>query len=325
MPGLRGVFQCETFMQTSRGDGRLRVFPSMECPGSVDKSKERIQASKYLFFIAFFHRFGRGLLYQIKMLICNLGLCFWSHFFLVLHCCGKISSILTVEGFCAWWAFQTSFRLILSHFEVLSWIPWAKMSTNGVARCVCSPRSCGRWWTWRRRSEGCWNLAHLVQHTWLTGACNWKNTWNLKYQFQEVLQPRFICFKKMLFCQRRDLAALARVAPPNEVPAWSVLVAGAWFQSEISKTWKIESQKFHFKSLLYHANAYQVLWHFDPSFLIRQKIFRTGGLPCFVATLFELCQPWCSRLGFTRSRGQFCRCSDQMSMRKQLWVVNDHL
>ena len=25
----------------------------MECPGSVDKSKERIQASKYLFFIAF--------------------------------------------------------------------------------------------------------------------------------------------------------------------------------------------------------------------------------------------------------------------------------
>lgn len=49
MPGLRGVFERETFMQTSRGDCRLRVFPSMEWPGSVDKSKERIQASKFPF------------------------------------------------------------------------------------------------------------------------------------------------------------------------------------------------------------------------------------------------------------------------------------
>ena len=95
----------------------------------------------------------------------------------------------------------------------------------------------------------------------------------------------YLCFwrcedvKKMLFCQRRDLAALARVAPPNEVPAWSVLVAGArWFQSEISKTWKIESQKIHFKSLLYHANGYQVLWPFDPRFLIRDGSF--GQVAC---------------------------------------------
>lgn len=200
----------------------------------------------------------------------TLACVFGSHFF---WCCVAVANFLLFpqwKDFVAWWAFD-------SHFEVLSWIPWAKMSTNGVARCVCSPRSCGRWWTWRRRSEGCWNLAHLVQHTGLTGACNWKK--HLKYQFQEVLQLQFICFKKMLFCQRRDLAALARVAPPNEVPAWSVLVAGArWFQSEISKTWRIEFQKFHFKSLLYHANAYQVLLHFDPSFLIRQKMLHLTGL-----------------------------------------------
>ena len=61
MPGPRGVFQRETFMQTSRGDCRLRVFPSMECPGSVREFKHR----DICFLSLFYHRFGRGLLYQM--------------------------------------------------------------------------------------------------------------------------------------------------------------------------------------------------------------------------------------------------------------------
>ncbi len=132
------------FHVASWGDCRLRVFPSMERPGSVDKSKERIQASKYLFFIVFLLQVWQRSFVWNK----DAATLVW-----VLHFCGIFYFYIRI--------LYVDISFCMLTFEALFWVPWATTSTPGKTRCVAAPQTCGRCWPIPRRCRpaGCWNLA----------------------------------------------------------------------------------------------------------------------------------------------------------------------
>lgn len=206
-------------MQSSRGDCRLRVFPSMERPGSVD-SRERIQASKYPFFIGF----GRGLLYQIKMLQPWFVFSCWAaalwQIFVYSHS-GRILCMIGIPDL-----FLSDFCDALRCFPEFLGRRCRRMASRGafVHRGAVVVDGLG---AAEARGAETWRMKSPTHGVDLVMQLKKAIEIPISRSTSEPNLRQFICFKKMLLCQRRDLAALARVAPPNEVPAWSVLVARA--------------------------------------------------------------------------------------------------